>query len=73
MASAKLVLTFADAGGNSFNMSYNYADTDVTASDVQALATGIITNGSIFEKVPVTAKGAKLLVTTETEFPVSAA
>ena len=72
MASAKLVFTFGDASGNTFNMSFNYADEDVTSQDVRTAGQAIITNGSIFEKVPSVLKAAKMVVTTETEYNVNA-
>lgn len=69
--SARLVLTFADASGNDVVFSYPYADTEVEASDVQDAMQAFITNGSIFSKVPVVAKSAKLVVTQETDIPLS--
>ena len=69
--STKLVLAFNTAD-SSVTMTFNEADPDVQASDVQALAQGIIENGSIFVKVPVSAKSAKIVETTETEIPISA-
>ncbi len=68
----KLVLSFVDSNGDSVSFSYNYADPEVTAANVSALMSGIITNGSIFQKVPATAKGAKLVTTETTEIALSA-
>lgn len=71
-AGTKLVLTFENASGSSVSMSYNYADSSADVADVKALVNGIIANGSIFVNVPVTAKGAKRVTTTETEYDLSA-
>ena len=70
--SAKLVLTFADASSNSVKMTYSHADPEVEASDVSTAIQAIITNGSIFAAVPVTAKSAKIITTTETAYDLSA-
>ena len=69
---AKLVLTFADANSKNVRMSYNHADTEVEASDVRTAVQTIITNGSIFSTVPVSAKSAKIVITTENEISLSA-
>ena len=67
---AKLVITFADADGKNAKMSYSSADAE--ASDVRAAVQTIITNGSIFATVPVSAKSAKMVITTENEISLSA-
>ena len=59
----KLSLTYKDSDYNNMTMSYNYADPDVTTAAVQALATGIITNGSIFDKTPIAAVKAEIIQT----------
>ena len=69
--SRKLVCTFADSEGAEFNISYNYASNDLQSSRVKALMTGIIANGSIFERTPVSAKGAKTVVTSESDIDIS--
>mgnify|MGYP002626953580 CR=1 FL=1 len=69
---AKLALTFADANGSNVKMSYNYAAPEVESSDVNTAVQAIITNGSIFSAVPVSAKSAKLIITTESEIELSA-
>ncbi|MBQ7221415.1 MAG: DUF2922 family protein [Synergistaceae bacterium] len=69
--SAKLVLTFADASGNDVKMSYSHADSEAEASDVRTAIQAIITNGSIFTAVPVSAKSAKLVITTESNIELS--
>ena len=70
--SAKLVLTFIDANSKNVKMSYSRADSEVEASDVRTAVQAIITNGSIFSSVPVSAKSAKIVITTENEIPLSA-
>ncbi|MBQ6970747.1 MAG: DUF2922 domain-containing protein [Synergistaceae bacterium] len=64
-AGTKLVLGFENSSGNAVSMSFNYAKPSATTAQVKALMSGIITNGSIFENVPVTAKSAKTVTTTE--------
>ena len=68
---SKLVMTFADANGDDVIMSYGYIDAEAPVSDIKALVNGIVANGSIFTNVPVTAKGAKIVTTTETEVSLS--
>lgn len=60
----KLVFTFNVDGGTS-TQSFSHADSEATSSNVQTLATALITNGSVFAKKPLTLKEAKLVVTTE--------
>ena len=69
---SKLVMTFADANGDDIIFSYGYVDDELPNSAVKALVNGIIANGSIFTRVPVTAKSAKIVSTTETVFDLSA-
>lgn len=64
-AGTKLVCVFADADGNNITMSYNYADPEVSTSSVQAFCQGVITNGSIFDKIPLRIKSAKVVSTSE--------
>lgn len=65
-ASTKIVMEFEAESGKTVTMSYGYASPSASASDVKALVTGLITNGSIFLDPPVSAKSAKLVKTTET-------
>ena len=67
----RLVMTFDTASGTT-TFNYNYVDPEVTAVAVRALATGIISNGSIFAAVPLTAKSAKLVTTSESDIELSA-
>lgn len=68
----RLVLEFYDSNRGTITMTYNHADEDVTTANVRALVNAIITNGSIFQTSPITAKSAKLVVSTESEFELSA-
>ena len=55
----KLVITFIDTTSMERDFTFNYAKSSATVENIKALAQGIITNGSIFEHVPVSAKIAK--------------
>ena len=67
----KLVVEFTDAAGKSHSFSYNYIEpTAATQTRIKNLMNGIITNGSIFEHVPVEKKSAKLVTTTQTAVDV---
>lgn len=68
----KLVLTFAGSNGTTATHNFNYADPEATTASVKALVNGIIANGSIYANVPVTAKSAKVVTTTETAYDLSA-
>lgn len=67
----RLSLTFGTEDGTTTTMSFNYADPEVTTQLVNALMNGIITNGSIYQKVPLTKKTAKLIQTSTDEFDLS--
>ncbi|MBQ7562241.1 MAG: DUF2922 family protein [Synergistaceae bacterium] len=66
----KLVMTFKCEDGKEHNFSWNHADDTMRDADAKNLADTIITNGSIFENVPVEATGAKVVVTTESELDI---
>ena len=70
-AGTKLVMTFLDGLNEERNFSFSYAKASASAANIKALAGLIITNGSIFQHVPVTAKSAKLVTTTETGIDIS--
>lgn len=70
-AGTKLVFSFGNALGNTINYSYNYGNANAATSDIKAAMNTMITNGAIFKNVPVSIKGAKAVVTTETEFDLS--
>lgn len=61
----KLSTTFVTADGT-MTWSMNYADEEAEATDLQALGTAFVTNGSIFAKVPLSVKSMKFITTTET-------
>ena len=67
----KLVLTFADANGKEFILSYNYISDDVQQTYITALISAIIANGSIFANVPVSCKSAVVYSTTATSYNVN--
>ncbi|MBR0070178.1 MAG: DUF2922 family protein [Synergistaceae bacterium] len=64
----KIVFSFGNAVGNTVNYSYNYGDEEASVTSVRNAMNTMITNGAIFKNVPVSIKGAKAVVTTETEF-----
>lgn len=63
-ATTKVVIQCATAEGTSVNYSYNYINPSAQDADIVALASGIVANGSIFEKVPVLLKTIKMVTTT---------
>lgn len=67
----KLVLGFENGSGHAVSISYSYAKPSATLANVKSLMNGIIANGSIFENVPVTAKSAKTVTTTENVYDLS--
>lgn len=46
---------------------WRYADTEATSTDIQALATATISNGSIFANTPLALKSAEIITTTSTD------
>lgn len=68
---SRLVLTFVNSSGNDVVMTFDYADPSISNSAVKNLMNTIITNGSIYDNVPVTAKSAKMVITSETEYNIS--
>ncbi|MBQ7578778.1 MAG: DUF2922 family protein [Synergistaceae bacterium] len=69
--SVKVVMAFTCDDGKNHNFSYKYADPELRTADVRTLVQAIITNGSVFDPVPVSLEGAKLVTTTENEFDLS--
>ena len=61
----RLVLGFETNTGSNVVFTYSYAKPSATLANVKALMNGIIANGSIFTKVPATAKSAKTITTSE--------
>ena len=70
-AGTKLVIQYGTQDGESVNHTWNYIDPSVTTQNVQGLIQSTLSSGSIFAKVPVLAKSAKLVTTTETDIAVS--
>ena len=68
MSTSKLVMTFLTSSGDTTILSYNYIKPDITNPQVNAILQSMITYGSVFANVPVEAKSAKLVTTTENEF-----
>lgn len=64
-------LKFLDSDGKSVQFTYADAKTNVLATDVTAAMNGIITNRSIFNRKPVTIKGADLVTRTVTDIDLS--
>ena len=67
----KLVITFIDSNAHERNFSFAYASPTATSNAIKTAAQAIITNGSIFTYVPVSAKAAKLVTTTETNININ--
>ena len=67
----KLVITFIDSNAHERNFSFAYASPTATSNAIKTAAQAIITNGSIFQNVPVAVKDAKLVTITETNINVS--
>ena len=65
MASSRIVMVFADANGANVTFSYSYAKSNPSTSNVKNLVNGLITNGDIFVHPPVSAKSAKVVITSE--------
>jgi hypothetical protein len=72
MSISKLVMSFATADGSTTTFSYNYAKPSASTAAVKALAGGLVTSGDIFANVPVLAKSAKFITSTETEVDLDA-
>ena len=68
--SMKLVMTLKCEDGKEHDFSWKYAQEAPRTSDANALAQALITNGSIFENVPVEATAAKVVITTEEEIDI---
>ena len=67
-----LVMKFGTTLGETVTFSYKYVKSNMETITVQDLADGIIANGSIFASVPVIARSAKLVTTTESEYELDA-
>ena len=67
----KLVMNFSKENGDNLQLSYNYADSNASSSNIKTLMQSMVTNGDIFENVPTAIKSAKLVVTEETAIDLS--
>lgn len=71
-AGTKLVCTFGTNSDKTASFTFNYAKSGATLASVKALMTAIIANGAIYENVPLTAKSAKTVTTSENVYDLSA-
>lgn len=67
----KLVIKYKDNNGDDVTFNYNYIKADPATAYIKSLATGLITNGSIFVKPPVTAVSATIVTTSEEAIDLS--
>lgn len=67
----KIVFEFYNEAGGAMSLSYNYGDDDATTAHVKAAMNTIITNKAIFKNQPTSIRGAKAVITTESEFDLS--
>lgn len=72
-AGSILKIVYNTTDGNTVTHSWRYANADATQNNVTSLINTTITNGSIFAKVPVSAKSAQIVVTTEKPYTVPSA
>lgn len=72
-AGSVLKIVYNTAEGNTVTHSWRYANADATQNNVNTLINTTITNGSIFAKVPVSAKSAQMVTTTEEDYTVPSA
>ena len=70
-AGSKIVIQYATTGGENVNHTWNYANPAVSNAAVQALTQTTIASAEIFDKVPVLAKSAKIVTTTESEIDLN--
>lgn len=70
-SSYKLVCQYVTSDGGSTTHSFPYAMSDLSTQAVNTFMNTIITNGSIFKKVPVSKKAAYLIETEQTDFSIT--
>ena len=68
--STKLKLGFKDASGDDFSVNFNHADSGATAQQVKNLMLGMISYGSIFQRVPTVKKSAQFITTTNSDIDI---
>lgn len=61
--STVLNMVFKDAGDMKQTISLNHADDEADGSDVNALMTAIVSNGSVFSDTPISKVSAQLVTT----------
>lgn len=69
--SAVLNMHFLDAGDEPVLIKFTNAKKTATASDIKDLADEIITNGAMWDQVPVTKVSAELVETNVTEITIT--
>ena len=67
----RLVMVFQDATNTDRTFSFGYIDPQASVANVKNVVQSIIDNGDIFANVPLTAKSAKLVTTTETDINIT--
>jgi len=63
----KLRMIYVDNVGTTTTHTYSYANPETTSTQVAALSAATITNGDIFQRLPVSLKSATIVTTTETD------
>lgn len=70
----KLKCVFLNAGGDDIIKNVPYVDDEeMTDATVKAFTDAVVANGSIFTDVPISAKSASIITTTETEYDITGA
>ena len=65
--STRLKMYYTDSVGAELVHTWSHAKSNPASSDITALANGTITNGSIFQKTPISFIKAETVVTTTTD------
>lgn len=71
MASGTTLKMQFDTLSGTKTWSFKYGKSTATASNIKALGSSMIANGSIYTNPPLVLRSAKMVVTTETEFDIS--
>lgn len=67
----KIQLNFAKENGNSMSLSFANARQDVSNANIKNLGQVILTNGAIYENVPVSLRSAQIITTETTNVDLS--
>lgn len=67
----KIQLNFAKENGNSMSLSFANARMDVSNANIKTLGQTIVTNGAIYENVPVALRSAQIITTDTTDVDLS--